>query len=512
MCPAAPTGGLDRALCFVASWEVPVLLGFLLLCGVAVFLWWRGRSQSDDDLPALVFSMESPPGRFAPPQERAREAPPPERSPAPVSPDDASANPGDRMVLRVGNAATAPGTREKGVEQGVEKGPVRPPDSEVVRFQAPPEGTLQLLPGRLEVEKGPGSGREIRFVRVPGRPAEVTFGRSEGPDFLHVQLDSPTVSRSHARMRFLDGSWRLANESGTNPTRVNGRSLDSAEVILTDGDRVEIGEITFHFRQERGSDRLPHRSSWYTDRGRRASNQDAVLIRTLPGGREVIAVCDGMGSHHAGGVASYRALEALVETLSSGSDLEFAVRSAHEAVLQAAAEEADREGMGTTMVALLREGDTYALANVGDSRAYRVDGSGIRQLTRDHSFIAEATRDGGISAEEAARSPWRNAVTRNLGSDQPLEVDLFEGFSTADAHRVILCTDGVHGVLGDAEIARIATETADIRELARALSEAALVHGGEDNVAVAAVAFAGTGASGKPTPAAVSQGRGIDGD
>lgn len=551
ICPAVPRGAVDGALCFVATWELPILAGLLVLAGLAVFFWMRRRGQGEDDVPMLVFPIRASEAMPAPREPQLRvaapvaaapeavapeaaapaepdvapevaspepeasdadavrdgaappladgegEAPPkaagrkPKRAPKEVSPDDAEADPGERMVLRVGPSPT-PSTDGEGA-QAASNGPGRKrkgPD-DVVRFQAPPDGTLQLLPGRLEIEKGPGQGREIRFVRVPGRPAEVSFGRAEGPDFLHVQLDSPTVSRQHARMRFRDGTWFLRNQSGTNPTRVGGRTLGEAEVPLSDGSRVEIGEITFRFRQEGGQDRIPYRSSFYTDRGRRASNQDAVLVRTLPDGREVVAVCDGMGSHHAGGIASHRALEALVAALSKGGELEFAVRTAHEAVLEAAGEVPDREGMGTTMVALLRKGDVYELANVGDSRAYRIDASGISQLTRDHSFMAEATEEGGLSAEEAARSPWRNAVTRNLGSDRPLEVDLFTGFSAGEPHRVILCTDGVHNVLGDAEIARISSETVDVRDLARALSEAALVHGGEDNVAVAALAFAG---------------------
>ncbi|TVP56564.1 MAG: FHA domain-containing protein [Gemmatimonadales bacterium] len=363
--------------------------------------------------------------------------------------------------------------------------------SEIVEYQRPPDGTLQLLPGRLEVERGPGVGQEIRFVRVPGSPAEITFGRSEGPEFRHVQLHSPTVSRQHARLRFDGTGWSVRNESSTNPTTVNGHTLSSEieEVPLSDGDLIEIGEITFRFRHEGSADRLPFRSSWHTDQGRRPTNQDAVVVRTLPGGRELAAVCDGMGSHHAGGVASHRALEGLVKALSEGVELEEAVQRSNASVLAAAEEEEDRDGMGTTLVALLRDGDHYDIANVGDSRAYRIGSDGIQQLTRDHSFMAEAVQDGRMSMEEAARSPWRNAVTRNLGAGRELEVDLFRGFDATQDHVVLLCTDGVHGVLSEDQIEEVFRNSADIRDLARALSEEALMKGGEDNVAVAAMTF-----------------------
>lgn len=292
-------------------------------------------------------------------------------------------------------------------------------------------------------------------------------------------------------MTFRDRMWTLRNESATNPTVVNGRPLEGrpAEALLRDGDRIEMGEIAFVFQQSEPSNRLALRSSWYTDRGRRATNQDAVAVRTLPEGQELAVVCDGMGSHASGGMASYIALEALVEALTNGEDLEHAVQEANRAIRRAADEDIAHDGMATTLVALLREGERYMVANVGDSRAYRVDQAGIRQLTQDHSFVAEAVGEGGMSLEEAERSPWRNAVTRNLGSESDVEVDLFGPFDATAPHLAILSTDGMHGVLSDDEIERLVQDTPDIRDLARALGEAALRNGGEDNVAVAVMAF-----------------------
>lgn len=220
-----------------------------------------------------------------------------------------------------------------------------------------------------------------------------------------------------------------------------------------------------------------------------------MVVRSLPGGREVAAVCDGIGSHASGGIASHVALEALIEALSRGSELADAVRRANRAIHAAGAEDGEREGMGTTLVALLREGERYQIANVGDSRAYRVDQGGMRQLTRDHSFIAEAMREGRMTAEEAVRSPWRNAVTRNLGADPEVDVDVFGGFDAAERHIVVLCTDGVHGVLSDAEIEDVVRSTPEVADLARVLGERALLSGGEDNVAVAVMRFGGGGSS-----------------
>ncbi|MEP6831904.1 MAG: FHA domain-containing protein [Gemmatimonas sp.] len=119
-----------------------------------------------------------------------------------------------------------------------------------LRFTAPVEGTLQFLPGRLEISTGLDTGREIRFVRVPGpNGTEVTFGRNEGPLYRHIQLRDQTVSREHARLVFAEGRWVLTNLSRTNPVAHNGRILRLAEEQpLIDGDRLEMGEVVFNFR------------------------------------------------------------------------------------------------------------------------------------------------------------------------------------------------------------------------------------------------------------------------
>lgn len=123
-------------------------------------------------------------------------------------------------------------------------------DGQTLRFALPDEGTLQFLPGRLQVVAGPESGREIRFVRSPNTGStDVTFGRSEGPPHRHVQLLVPTVSRRHALMSLIDEHWSLQNLSATNPVTHNGRRLAPDEVVplLVDGDRIEMGEIVFVF-------------------------------------------------------------------------------------------------------------------------------------------------------------------------------------------------------------------------------------------------------------------------
>lgn len=119
------------------------------------------------------------------------------------------------------------------------------------RSPRPTEGTLQFLPGRFEIVEGRDLGQEIRFVRAPGATeVEVTLGRGDGPQYRHVQLHEPTVSRLHARMTLDGRRWQLTNLSRTNPVVVNGAAMEDegSSHILSDGDRVELGEVVLRFR------------------------------------------------------------------------------------------------------------------------------------------------------------------------------------------------------------------------------------------------------------------------
>ena len=136
----------------------------------------------------------------------------------------------------------------------VDGGTIAVPDyrTSTVRVQLPPahDGTLQFLPGRLEIIEGSESGHEVRFVKTPGPDGTaVTFGRSEGPTYRHVTLNAATVSRQHARMTQEGKEWRLFSLSKTNPVVLNGRPMEgeSDSTLLNDGDRVEMGEIVFRY-------------------------------------------------------------------------------------------------------------------------------------------------------------------------------------------------------------------------------------------------------------------------
>lgn len=126
-----------------------------------------------------------------------------------------------------------------------------PSSASTLRLERPTDGTLQFLPGKLEVVEGNDMGQEIRFVKTAGPDGQtITFGRAEGAQYRHVQLNEHTVSRQHAKMALDGKTWTLTNMSRTNPVTINGLALadEGANVVLRDGDRIEMGEVVFRFR------------------------------------------------------------------------------------------------------------------------------------------------------------------------------------------------------------------------------------------------------------------------
>jgi PPM family protein phosphatase len=232
-------------------------------------------------------------------------------------------------------------------------------------------------------------------------------------------------------------------------------------------------------------------SGSYSHVGRRRSNQDSVVVRRLSTGADVVAVADGMGGHSAGEVASSIVLSALIEELENGATLEAATLAANARVFREAQQRTEWQGMGTTLVVLLRTDEWYWIANVGDSRAYAIDANGIRQITLDHSYVAEALRSGTMTEAEAARSPWRNALTRAVGTDETVAVDVHGPFSALEPHAVLLCSDGLYKSVSETLIREYVLSVEDLSTASKALASLAYRRGSDDNITVAAVEFSG---------------------
>lgn len=221
--------------------------------------------------------------------------------------------------------------------------------------------------------------------------------------------------------------------------------------------------------------------------GLRPYQEDAVLSEILPDGRTLMAVADGMGGHAAGEVASAIALETLSAAVQDGQALDDAFRLANERV-HLKARDPGKQGMGTTLVAMLLEGDSYQIANVGDSRCYLVDTDGARRITEDHSFVTEAIKRGQ-SEEEAMASQWRDVLTRCIGTETEVEVDLFGPFQVEANTAVLLCSDGLYKVLSDADLGGMFAKSGGPRGAAQSLVANALEAGSDDNISVAIAEF-----------------------
>jgi serine/threonine protein phosphatase PrpC len=213
----------------------------------------------------------------------------------------------------------------------------------------------------------------------------------------------------------------------------------------------------------------------------RSSNEDSVHPETAGTADELLAVvADGMGGAAAGEVASATALDAV---LSADTDVAERVRSANRAVHALATARRELAGMGTTVTAVRLEPDgTARFGHVGDSRAYLLRDGRLEQLTADHTVVAEWMATGAITAEEAKTHPRRGMLTRSVGVAPEVVVDSFtQHLEPGD--RMLLCSDGLNGMISDDTIASLLGEGEPEVAVWR-LIEAANSAGGHDNVTV----------------------------
>ena len=239
-----------------------------------------------------------------------------------------------------------------------------------------------------------------------------------------------------------------------------------------------------------------------TDVGRRRKvNEDSYLVSPET---SLYAVCDGMGGHNAGEVASRMAIETISAFITrsavekeitwpwgldanlsfDANRLKTAIRLANARVFQAADNREELTGMGTTVVTALVSGDTMTVGSAGDSRCYLVRGGELKQLTRDDSWVSAALGEGILNSDDVERHPLRNVITKAVGARDAIDLDVLEhGLQPGDV--VMLCSDGLHGMIGDQEIGKILKSSPDsLEETSARLVDAANEAGGRDNVTV----------------------------
>ena len=240
-----------------------------------------------------------------------------------------------------------------------------------------------------------------------------------------------------------------------------------------------------------------------TDVGQvRPHNEDAILLEPS---LALYAVADGMGGHKGGEVASRICLDALKDYLlkavggqaplvgqadaahsGAANLLGSAVRFANRAVFEAAFAKPEWRGMGTTIVAMLVKDNRAVIAHVGDSRAYLLRNGQFEQLTEDHSWIEEQVRAGLMSRDEALFAKGRNVLTRAIGLEEAVQVDLDEQ-ELQPGDQLLLCSDGLFGMVADEEIAALVGVAGNPEAACRELVACANGRGGRDNISVVLV-------------------------
>src|ERR1041384_3408536 len=235
-------------------------------------------------------------------------------------------------------------------------------------------------------------------------------------------------------------------------------------------------------------------SASLTDRGlneRRPLNEDALLHDQE---RSIFAVADGVGGAEAGEVASQTAIEVLDEAFRhqvDGADvedlMELAIQRANASIHQMAQEHAKFSMMATTIVALHLKGNIATFGHVGDSRLYRLTPDGqLRRETEDHSIVEEEVRAGRMTPEQAANHPSKNVISRALGAEQGVEVDM-KTMEVEDGSAFLLCSDGITRHIPDNELRQVLMSAASPSELCEEMKRRCYQRGAEDNLTAVVV-------------------------
>lgn len=236
-----------------------------------------------------------------------------------------------------------------------------------------------------------------------------------------------------------------------------------------------------------------------TDKGKiRESNQDAYAVGELPGEVAWAVVCDGMGGHAGGNIASSLAVKVISDKITSGYNakmrdssiknlLDSAITAANIEVYDMADMQRDLYGMGTTVVCAIVRNDCVFIAHAGDSRAYIANGDNLTQITTDHSVVQDLLNRGKITESEAENHPNKNLITRAVGIDKAIDIDFVQADLKKD-DTLILCTDGLSNYVSNKELLE------DIKDgqyyaFADRLVKRANKNGGGDNITVVAIAY-----------------------
>lgn len=219
----------------------------------------------------------------------------------------------------------------------------------------------------------------------------------------------------------------------------------------------------------------------------RGNNEDFFYVPEKDG-IQIFVVADGMGGENAGEIASALAVSGIVVYIEENFNekdrallLRKALLDANKTVLDTARSDKQYDSMGTTAVCALTENDKVYIANVGDSRCYLFSKSGLEQISVDHSYVQEMVDKGVLTREEAKKHPNKNLITRAIGVDRFINVDIFV-HSWGKGDRLLLASDGLTGMVDDEKLTEIISNAKNAKDGVEALIKAANDAGGKDNI------------------------------
>ena len=231
-----------------------------------------------------------------------------------------------------------------------------------------------------------------------------------------------------------------------------------------------------------------------TDAGKvRTHNEDNVTIISNKNNEFILAVADGMGGHKAGEVASNIAIEYLteefetMETMGKKEDaidwLRNVIKKINEKIFSYTKENPESKGMGTTLVVAIKTNDYILYGNIGDSSGYVIKNEKLHKVTKDHTLVNLLVSTGELTPEQAKFHPRKNLLTRALGANDPIEIDIFDVDNTVSG--LFLCSDGLTNMVTDEQIEKVLNSSSSIEEQVEKLIKKSNMRGGTDNISIA---------------------------
>ncbi len=233
---------------------------------------------------------------------------------------------------------------------------------------------------------------------------------------------------------------------------------------------------------------------YFTDPGKvRSHNEDSVTIINNDKSEFVLAIADGMGGHKAGEVASKIAIDHIrdsfykLDTIGSKDDaiewLRLIVKEINNKIFEYAKEHPESKGLGTTLVIAVKTNDYILYGNIGDSSGYVIKNNTLHKVTKDHTYVEVLINNGRLTEESAKHHPGKNLLTRALGANNPIEIDIFDVDTSVKG--LFLCSDGLTNMLTEEQIEKILNSDLEVEEAVIKLIRKANSRGGTDNISIA---------------------------